>query len=230
MHVYARMIHDEVGERPRHERPVITGPELIRVNPQAVQRWFDDYELFSPRSLALFFTVSSERKMFTNIRLLLAIQALEVFHRRTSTETVMPAEGFGSFVKGLIQTIPDSAERPMRDKLEGLYRYANELSLRQRLKSIIADLTEAFGEAPAGFSNAFLNKLVDTRNYYTHFSPELRNLVLNGEGMYWASRRVILLLTLLFLQRLGVVAADITPLLERHREFFQLWKSADYPH
>jgi hypothetical protein len=50
-----------------------------------------------------------------------------------------------------------------------------------------------------------------------------------GEGMYWATRRVILLLTLLFLQRIGLSAADVKPLLERHREFAQLWAKADRP-
>jgi hypothetical protein len=227
-HVYARMIHAEMGSRPEHERPVITGPELARFSPQAVQLWFDQYEIFSP-AISLFFTISGQRKMFTNIRMLLAIQALEVFHRRTSSATIMPPSEFDEFSKGLIEGIPENASGSMRDKLKSLYVYCNEPSLGQRLKAIIADLTEAFMEGPAGFDKAFLRKLVDTRNYYTHFSAELRDKALDGEGMYWASRRVILLLTLLFLQRLGVAASDIAPLLRRHQEFSRLWSNAGYP-
>lgn len=229
VHAYARMIHTEAGSRPRHERPVITGPELARFSPEAVQLWFDQYEIFSP-AINLFFTISGQRQMFTNIRMLLAIQALEVFHRRTSSATVMPSEDFEPFAKGLVEAIPAEISEPMRDKLKGLYTYCNEPSLGQRLKAVIADLTDAFKEAPAGFDKAFLRKLVDTRNYYTHFSVELRDNTLDGEGMYWASRRVILLLTLLFLQRLGVAASDIAPLLKRHQEFAQLWSCAGYPH
>ncbi len=90
-------------------------------------------------------------------------------------------------------------------------------------------MTQAFDEVPGGFNGQFLRKLVDTRNYYTHFSEELSERTLDGEGMYWATRRVIQLLTLLFLQRIGLAAVDIKPLLERHREFAQLWAKADRP-
>lgn len=227
-HVYARMVHTEAASRPRHERPVIAGPELARFSPKAVQLWFDQYEIFSP-AINLFFTISGQRQMFTNIRMLLAIQAIEVFHRRTSSATVMPTKEFEVFVKGLVEAIPTDACGPMRDRLKALYTYCNEPSLGQRLKAIIADLTDAFQEAPAGFDKAFMRKLVDTRNYYTHFSTELRDKTLDGEGMYWASRRIILLLTLMFLQRLGVAANDIAPLLKRHQEFATLWSNAGYP-
>ena len=230
VHFYARMIHGDGPDETKSKRrsPIVTGPELNRFNPQAVQLWFDQFEDFSP-ALRLFFTITAEREMFTNIRLLLAIQALEVFHRRTSGETVMPEQDFEQFSEAMVAAIPPGTEPDMREKLESLYRFANEPSLKQRLRSIIAALTKDFGEAPAGFNSKFLRKLVDTRNYYTHFSEELSGRALDGEGMYWATRRVILLLTLLFLQRLGITADNIKPLLERHREFAQLWAKAERP-
>ena len=228
VNIYARMIHPHEGSRPKHEAPLVSGPELIRFNPQAVQTWFDQYEVFSP-AISLFFTITGEQHMFTNVRLLLAIQALEVFHRRTSAETVMPPEDFPAFAAGLVNAIPETATPRMKDKLKGVYRYLNEPSLNQRLKSIIGDLEAAFGRAPPGFDKANRRKLVDTRNYYTHFSGEPGPSRLDGEDMYWASRRITLLLTLLFLQRLGISALDITPLLKRHREFSQLWESDARP-
>ena len=228
VHVYARMIHPESGPRPKHETPLVSGPELLAFNPQAVQTWFDQYELFSP-AIGLFFTITGQQQMFTNVRLLLAIQALEVFHRRTSDDAVMPAKDFPDFAAGLVKAIPPSATERMKDKLQGVYRYLNEPSLNQRLKSIVQDLETAFGRAPPGFDKAARRKLVDTRNYYTHFSQELDANTLDGAGMYWASRRIILLLTLLFLQRLGLAAKDIVPLLQRHQEFSQLWASEATP-
>lgn len=230
VHFYAQMIHGEGRGQTKSKRrtPIVTGPELTRFNPQAVQLWFDQFEAFDP-ALRLFFTITGARKMFTNIRLLLAIQALEVFHRRTSGETVMAEQKFAEFTEAMVSAIPPDTEPDMREKLESLYRFANEPSLKQRLRSIIASLTDAFGEAPDGFDSKFLRKLVDTRNYYTHFSAELSTRSLDGEGMYWATRRVVLLLTLLFLQRLGIAADDIKPLLQRHSEFAQLWAKADRP-
>lgn len=230
VHLYARLIHGEGPSESKSDRlmPMVTGPELISFNPQAVQLWFDHFEDFRP-ALRLFFTITGERQMFVNIRLLLAIQALEVFHRRTSGETVMAEAKFQAFKDAMVAAIPADTEPKMREKLEALYRFSNEPSLNQRLRSIVASLTEAFGETPAGFSGHFIRKLVDTRNYYTHFSEELNERTLDGEGMYWATRRVILLMTLLCLQRLGIAADDIKPLLQRHNEFAQLWARAERP-
>jgi len=222
VHVYTRMMHPEAEKPNRRDPPILSGPELVAYNAQAVQHWFDQYELFSP-AINLFFTVTGQRDMFTNVRFLLAIQALEVFHRRTSGETVMPTADFPAFAEMMTKAIPASTTSRMKDKLKGTYKFLNEPSLGQRLKSIVAGLAQSFGAAPPAFGKAYLRKLVDTRNYYTHFSEELEDKTLDGAGMYWASRRIVLLLTLLFLQRLGLSGSDLAPLLERHREFSKLW-------
>lgn len=228
VHFYAQMINGEGRAETQSKRrtPIVTGPELNRFNSQAMQLWFDQFEAFDP-ALRLFFTVTGARQMFVNIRLLLAIQALEVFHRRTSDEAIMTEEKFSEFTDAMVAAIPPDTEPNMREKLESLYRYANEPSLKQRLRSIVASLTAAFGETPCGFNSKYLRKLVDTRNYYTHFAEELRARTLDGEGMYWATRRIVLLLTLLFLQRLGIPADDIKLLLKRHEEFSHLWMKLD---
>ncbi|ESX66075.1 hypothetical protein X759_28265 [Mesorhizobium sp. LSHC420B00] len=228
VHVYAQLTHPEAGHRPAHEPPLISGPELIAINPGAVQLWFDQYELFDP-AIALFFTISSQRQMFTNVRLLLAIQALEVFHRRTSDSSLMPESDFAKFAKALTDAIPPSANTAMKERLKASYQFVNEPSLGQRLRSIAGDLASALGTPPPAFHKGYLRKLVDTRNYYTHFSATLKDKALDGAGMHWASRRVVLLLTFLFLQRLGIAAKSIVPLLERHREFSQLWATAENP-
>lgn len=158
VHVYARMIHPERGSRPKHEGPMLTGPELIAFNPQAVQRWFDQYEVFRP-AIDLFFTVASQRQMFTNVRLILAIQALEVFHRRTSAEAIMKPDDFNAFVYRLIEAIPSTANQRMKDKLKASYLFLNEPNLSQRLKSIVAELSMAFGTSLPAFKKAYLRKL-----------------------------------------------------------------------
>jgi hypothetical protein len=222
VHIYSALVN-ESEPRSKHDTPLISGPELVSFNSGAVQSWFDQYEIFNP-AIALFFTVTGQKQMFTNIRLLLAIQALEVFHRRTTSEGVMENEKFAGFYAKLVAVIPDPANKRMKEKLLGTWRYLNELSLGQRLRAIVADLTASFGHTPPAFSKRNLRKFVDTRNYYTHFSEELEDKRMKDGGeMYWASRRIVLLLSLLFLQRLGVAASDLSRLLERHEEFARLW-------
>lgn len=229
VNVFSALSNDDAEGRPRHETPLISGPELMAFNSGAVQSWFDQYEIFNP-AIALFFTVTGQRTMFANVRLLLAIQAIEVFHRRTTSDGVMPHDEFTAFYARLVKAIPNPGNRNMMEKLRGTCRHLNELSLGQRLKRLVAELKASFGYAPPAFSKRNVKRLVDTRNYYTHFSPELEDKALkDAADMYWATRRIVLLLSLLFLQRLGVSASDLSRLLERHQEFSRLWVTEGHP-
>lgn len=99
----------------------------------------------------------------------------------------------------------------------------------QRMRTIVNDISAAFDEHPAGFCGSFARDVVATRNYNTHFSSDLKNKALDPAGMHWASRRIILLLTVLFLMRLGIAAPRIKAALQRHREFTKLWTVAGDP-
>lgn len=228
VHVYVRMQHPVADKWRRHDKPIVSGPELMKFNPKALQVWFNEHETLSS-ALDLLFTIKGQREMYTNIRFNLAVQALEVFHRMTSTQTVMDKVDFEKFRGELINAIPDSATPEMKERLTRGYQFTNEISLNQRLKAIVRHITDEFGTMPPALNKSFIKKLVDTRNYYTHFSPELETKKLDGAEMYWASRRIIVLLTVLFLLRLGVSAADIKSLIKRHREFAQLWENEDAP-
>jgi hypothetical protein len=227
-HVYARMQHPVADNWRKHDKPIVSGPELMKFNPDALRVWFDEHETLGS-ALNMLFTIKGQRQMYTNIRFILAVQALEVFHRRTSSQTVMDEADFEKFRCALVEAIPKSATREMRERLTRSYEFANEMSLSQRLKAIVRHITEEFGAKPPALHKGFIKTLVDTRNYYTHFSPELESKKLDGAGMYWASRRIIVLLTVLFLLRLGVAAQDIQMLIKRHREFAQLWENEGDP-
>ncbi|UUY00019.1 HEPN domain-containing protein [Sphingomonas sp. J315] len=228
VHVYARMQHPVADKWRRHDKPIVSGPELLRFNPDAAAVWFSEHENLGS-ALDLLFTIKGQRQMYTNVRFILAVQALEVFHRRTSAQTVMDQANFEKVREELIAAIPDSATKEMRERLIQSYRFTNEPSLSQRLKSIARTIKDEFGKLPPALNKSFIKQLVDTRNYYTHFSPDLEEKKLDGSGMYWASRRIIVLLTVLLLRRLGVSADDIGGLIRRHREFAQLWESENAP-
>ncbi len=224
VHVYTRLVHDKMGTGPKPPMPLLSGPELVSINAGAVKQWFDDYDKFRP-VIGLCLTAMGGQEMFMNVRFLLAIQALEAFHRLTSEDTVMPEADFPAFLKMMTNTIPKSASDCMKEKLRGTYRYLNEPSLKQRLEAMINDIKRTFDTALPAFDKAYIRKLVDTRNYYTNYSNNLKNNKLSGEDMYWASRRIVLLLTILFLKRLGVTGENLAKFLDRHQDFSRLWKA-----
>ncbi len=221
-HVFAKMRDNTKQGRDRFWLPIISGPELVRYSPNSLQVWFDQYETLSS-TLSLFFTVNANNDLLTNVRFLLAIQALEAFHRQTDDTTILPREDFRKFRDDWIAALPSDAPQEMRDKFSDTAMYSNELSLKMRLASIIKSITDAFEIAPVRFEQSDINQLVDTRNYFTHFNPKLSERSLDGLGMHYGTRRILMLLTILFFRRLDVPATDIKNSLRRHEEFWSLW-------
>ena len=117
----------------------------------------------------------------------------------------------------------------MRDKLEGLLAYSNEPSLRQRLKALLKEVRERLGEVPAGFDKAFVERLVETRNYYTHFSARTEKNILQGADMHYAIRRIVLLLIVLQFLRIGLDPAVVRSAIDKNLEFKKLWKEKGNP-
>ena len=226
--VYASMIHPESQKTRKHEIPMVRASDFPDPADQLFQKWFDSYDELSS-ALYLFLTALADRTMFINVRFSLAIQALEVFHRRNSPGAIISDEEHIALQKALIAAIPEGTSRPMREKLKGALSFSNEPSLRQRLRALLKEVEEQFGEAPAGYGKAFVSRLVDTRNYYTHYSPELEGKTLEGADMHYAIRRIVLLLIALLLVRIGLPTATVRESIDKHREYKQLWEKEGNP-
>jgi hypothetical protein len=72
----------------------------------------------------------------------------------------------------------------------------------------VSRLSKVVGYAPQGLNKAFREKMVRTRNYYTHFSP-IRGRIFNSTEMYWASQRLAAMIIILALDKAGVESAVI---------------------
>jgi hypothetical protein len=219
--VLVSMLHPSSARRQTDE-PIIRWGEIESFSPDAVARWFKMYDDLGS-VIAILLTLIAEERMFVNVRFLLSIQALEAFHRSVDAKPLMNPVEHKKLCEMLLKAVPDGTSSEMRDKLKGTLQFTNEPSLRQRLRAILSGVTERFGSGPAGFSKAFISSLVDTRNSETHHTLELKKKALDNNGMYWASRRVLALLVVLLIEKLGVPPAEILDRLQRHQEFYQLW-------
>ena len=228
VHIYASMAHPDSQKTRRHESPMIRATDFPTPADALLQKWFDSYGELSS-ALYLFLTALADRAMFINIRFSLAIQALEVFHRRSAPGTVIPGDEHVALQRALIAAIPVGTSAAMREKLKGTLSFSNEPSLRQRLRALLGEVEARMGEAPSGYDKAFVQRLVDTRNYYTHYSADLENKILEGADLHYAIRRIVLLLIVLLLLRIGVAPAKVREAIADHREFRHLWEEAGNP-
>lgn len=163
---------------------------------KALNAWFDIYLKVEP-ALDLYFSVAHERKAFSHSKFLALAQALETFHRRTNSDTLRSVSEFEEFSREIL----DNSSEKTKGWLESKLKHGNELPFRTRLKSLVAPIKKLVG-SPAD-TKSLVGKIVDSRNYYTHYDAGLEGRAAKGMELYQLSVRMEALLKVLFLQKLG---------------------------
>jgi hypothetical protein len=107
--------------------------------------------------------------MYLDNQFLNVVQAVEAYHRIRCGGTDLPEDEYESKLKEILDATPSAHRAWLREEL----RYSNELSLRKRLRELMEETGSIL--APV-WRNAtlFIQKVVATRNYMTHWTPELR--------------------------------------------------------
>ncbi len=179
---------------------------------EVISTWLADYEILAP-AFNLYFAATTARQAYIETRFLFLIQGLETFHRRTSDETVMPGHEFQDVIRILVSACPPNHIKWLKTRLT----YANELSLRHRLRALINPISHYFGE-PSRVS-ALVNEIVTTRNLLTHYDKSSKQPAISGEILLKLSMQLEAIFTLLFLRRLGFTSDQLDNLV---RENFRL--------
>ena len=196
--VYFQSPHHPDESPDVHEhRMLFRYPEIRDDIGTKLVRWLDGYEIYKP-TLDLYFTSRFDFAMYLDIRFTNLAQALEAMHRRTSDDTVMPIDEFTAIRNSLLSTCPPHRIEWLKARL----RYDNELSLRQRLRHLVEPFQEWFGNSSR--REAFVSKVVDTRNYLTHYDQNLEDRATGGQGLYDLCEKLDALIQLNLLKEIGL--------------------------
>ena len=161
-------VYAQFAPRPEREpairwhRALFRYPDVASQFDVMIAKWFEDYETFEP-AFNLYFSLRAEPSQFMETKILRLTQALETLHRRSSDETEMEEGEFTLLKESILQSCPQDR----REWLNARLQYANELSLRNRLRALIEPFERWFGDR--GKSRPFVNMACDTRNYLTHY-------------------------------------------------------------
>jgi hypothetical protein len=94
---------------------------------------------------------------------------LEAYHRATQGGTILSGEDFEYWQAKLITGLPPDMPPRLRQKLMSLYKYANECSLRTRLKVLLRKTLKLSKlEYTQENCNRFIDFVVENRNRLTH--------------------------------------------------------------
>jgi hypothetical protein len=167
----------------------------------AVARWLERAGNLDP-VYRLFLGAVYNPRLYLEQRFLSLVQAMEVYHRRAVYEPDLPEVEHEKRVEKILDSAPAEHKGWLRQKL----RVVSEPSLDQRLHEILKRhrgitnfVVGSKGEARA----EFVEKVVVTRNYRTHFDENKKGKAARGQELYQITRKLNLLLEACLMEEIG---------------------------
>jgi hypothetical protein len=181
--------------------------------------WLERYPLLDD-AIHLHMDGLEQRKLPTQLRFQIFIQALEALHRRVSAETGEPIDVAAVTTALRDQNVPEGVV----DRVAGMLAHAHEPGLRQRLRYY----WDAFEEElailrPELSRRAFVDRVVETRNHFAHRmdrSPD----VLEGGELWDATETIKAISHMALVQQIGGSVPGLGSLMLRRSfvEYVQL--------
>jgi hypothetical protein len=172
-----------------------------------MRNWFKASETLRP-IYDLYFGTLYNPQMYVQHRFLSLIQAVESYHqRRAPRQHELPPKKFASIREAIHNRCPPRYRNWLDRKLQN----ANELSLNQRVQFLLAK--HAFLRIQD--RNGFVDKVVDTRNYLTHYSKRLEKRAASPDELIHLCRQLRALLEAVLLEEIGFDSAKIQDIMSR---------------
>lgn len=141
-----------------------------------LSKWFDLSTKIAP-VMDLYFSLFFIRSMYLHSQFLTLAQALETYHRRLYEGTYIPADDYEEIKQILYAAIPDILDNDLKKKLKDVLKYANEFSLRKRIRAILEEVLKPYKttvDLLVDNPKKFANDLHNLRNHLTHYSDKTR--------------------------------------------------------
>ena len=221
IHVYYHYTNRRERD-PRHPAEMMMPLFTIRhMLSEMVNAWFSKAEKLRD-VYNLFFGTFYNESLYLESAFLSLIQALETYSRSVRKAQYVEESAYAKIAAALNAAIPADTPPDLKQSLKSRIKYGNEYSLRKRLKEILdsleADTLKLVCDDPARFRN----RIVDTRNYLTHYSEELKDDAIRGADLYYANLRMKLLLIILLCKEIGVNEDSIKKMLMQNPTWLQL--------
>lgn len=189
--------------------------------PHMVERWLDRSEQ-SVLATNVYFGSLHHQSPAVNVKFLAIVQAIESYHRSLGVGLYMDQGEFDKAIESLLSHIPPEMHGDHRLSLKNRLKYGNEHSLRKRLADMLDRIPGNARLRIAGDVSKFVQRVVATRNYYTHYDCSSKAESFSPKEAYTAAERLRILLIANLLHDLGVKNVDLMSVLERSQNF-QHW-------
>lgn len=188
-------------------------PDVEKEFEGIIQKWYGLKGTIEPVISLLLNSFYIKEQNFIN-RFLAMIQALETFHRRLKNYKKESEEVYNSWKENLVNLVDEK----YKEMLSGLLTHGNEPSLRARMNGLIKALSvETINKL---VDKTFVNRVLETRNYYTHYDTKLEDKALTGNDLYQITDKLRVILIGSILLESGFSIDKINELLKRAENRF----------
>jgi hypothetical protein len=144
------------------------------------------------------------RFVYLNLRFLCLIQAIEAYHRRFVSNEEITKEKHKERIDSIFSTVPTNYKEWLKNELI----YSNEPTLRKRLN----DICDMFTTKPMYLfmdRDVFIKKVMDTRNYMTHYDKNKRRKAADGKDLLLITEKLKALVELCLMKEIGLNIEEI---------------------
>jgi len=196
--------------------------DITNDNNIAIDTWFRFYEAARP-CLDLFFGVWHEG-LYLDVRFLLLAQSIEVFHRATQIGTYIDIDEFEELLSIILGKVPSDTPPNIRDRISGILKYANEFSLRKRLKDIRKNSKLLKTNDFNLLDNKLIEDIVANRNYRTHYEKDENQEIADGIELFDLTERLKFIIVVLLFEQLGTNAHWLADKFRNHNKYYRYMK------
>lgn len=187
--------------------------------------WFKKRELLD-EAFSTYFDTLYNPHMYQKQKFLALTQTIESYHQRVCDGKYVSDEEYEKVYDKLVENIPNEIKgsedgRNLAERLKEYLRYGNELSLRRRLKDILNTHKAVFTGLIEDEAE-FINDVINTRNYFTHYNEKLREEAASGADLFYLTEKLKILVETCLLSELGFRNEEISSFFHKNRNYRHL--------
>jgi hypothetical protein len=186
-------------------------------------RWFASDSTIE-HLVNLLFAVDSRPALFLEFRFLGLVQGLESYHRRKNSEGIMPEVDFKEVYDAVLADFKNrfGTDHSLFETLKSRLTYANEISLRRRIQMLLSNIGNEAAISIAEDLKEFSDRIVEIRNYLTHYPPRRHRLKDYSEDLFILILKLKALANLVLLLELGFSEQSAVDIWKRCRAFKEM--------
>ncbi|GGF16955.1 hypothetical protein GCM10010954_14510 [Halobacillus andaensis] len=223
-HLYLSQRNVEINEKLNSHKMMFTNLQLKDSIKDIFNNWFQKEPLLK-NVYNLHFSDIFNKKADLETKLLNAVQTLEVYHRALGYGKLFDDEKKDEYISLVNELLKDTLEEDVLNTINKKISHLNEYTLNKRLTDItkerISEETRILLFNSTKNAKNFVFKLVNTRNFLTHYDEKKDMKKYSGVELFYATSILKTLSSVLLFKELGIDESEIIDTLKSNHRLLQ---------